>query len=182
MTGHSSAPSRRMVLRGLLGLSGLALAGCQVRPLYAPSSAPSATWTGSAIADLFSAITIDPPADRTTQLVRNELVFGLGLSGEPVNPRYRLALAANRTSRALAVQPSGSALTRNVAVTADYQLIPLGERDVLVTNRVTAAASYDAVDQRFANERAQIDAEQRAAREVAMIIQAQLAAALAPGL
>ena len=64
-------------------------------------------------------------------------------------------------------------------VTATYQLFVLGEDRPLVANTVFSNASYDSVEQRFSNQRAALDAEARAAREVAAIIEAQLAAALA---
>lgn len=155
-------------------LAGLALAGCQVQPLYSTgpglTSAPLATELGS--------IAIDPPAGRLDQLVRNELAFAFGNDGSPDGATYRLALRSSQSSRSLQLSGTGAALGRSIAVTATYQLLRIGEREVLATNTVTAAASYDAVDQRFSNQRAIIDAETRAAREVAEIIRAQVAAVL----
>ncbi|MEM6383305.1 MAG: LPS assembly lipoprotein LptE [Pseudomonadota bacterium] len=169
-------PSRRTVLHAVASAAAtVVLAGCQVRPLYDRQATLGAPEIPTALAQ----IAIDPPADRTTQLVRNELVFGLGIGGETLDPVYRLALRAESVVRSLAVQGTGTAIARSVAVTAEYQLIPLGERDVLATNAVTATASFDVAEQRFSNQRAERDAVERAAREVAQIIQAQLSVALA---
>jgi LPS-assembly lipoprotein len=153
------------------------LAGCQVSPLYGDRSA--ATDGRSATATALSAIVIDAPADRTTQLVRNELVFGLD-SGAAA-PQYRLALRASSGEQTLGVSGTGAAFARTVRVTASYQLFALGEAEPLAENTVISTASYDSVEQRFANQRAAIDAEARAARDVARVIEAQLAAAFATG-
>lgn len=168
--------SRRALL-GALGVGALALTGCQVSPLYGDQS--SATGGRSATASALSAIAIDAPSDRTTQLVRNELFFGLG-SGS-TTPQYRLALRASSGAQTLGVGGTGAAFARTVRVTASYQLFVIGAERPIAENTVISTASYDSVDQRFANQRALIDAEARAARDVARVIEAQLAAAFAAG-
>ncbi|MFN3226788.1 MAG: hypothetical protein ACE360_11135 [Hyphomicrobiales bacterium] len=170
--------SRRSVMLGALGVGALALSGCQVSPLYGDRSL--AVGGQSATATALSAIVIDEPADRTTQLVRNELFFGLG-SGT-VAPQYRLALRAASATQTLGVGGTGAAFARTVRVTATYQLFDLDTATPLAENTVISTASYDSVEQRFANQRAAIDAEARAARDVARFIEAQLAAVFAQGL
>lgn len=167
--------NRRAVL-GTLGFGALALSGCQVSPLYGDRAGPGGT---SAIANVLASISVDPPSDRTTQLVRNELLFGLDSGTQ--NAQYRLALHASKSETGLGITRTGSTSARNIRVTATYQLFQLGDDEVLATNTVFATASYDAVEQRFSNQRAAIDAEARAAREVAATIQAQLASAIAAG-
>jgi LPS-assembly lipoprotein len=154
----------------------LMLSGCQVSPLYGDRAGPDGT---SATANVLASIAVDPPSDRTTQLVRNELLFGLDSGTQ--NARYRLALRATRSETVLGVTGTGAAIARSIRVTATYQLFQLGDDEILATNTVFATASYDFAEQRFANQRAAIDAEARAAREVAATIQAQLAAAIATG-
>lgn len=172
---HGPSKAQMMSRRGALALGAcgiLALAGCQVRPLYGNQAGLSGT---STTADVLAQIAIDPPADRTTQLVRNELVFGLG---EAPTQRYRLALAATRQTRSLGLTGSGATLGRSIVVTATYQLIDTEQNAVLLSNTVSSAASFDSAEQRFANQRATIDAEERAAREVATLIRTQLASAV----
>lgn len=166
----------RRALLGLLGAGALVLSGCQVSPLYGDRTGPGGT---SATANILASISVDPPSDRTTQLVRNELLFGLDSGTQ--NAQYRLALRATRTETVLGVSGTGAAIARSIRVTATYQLFELGDDEILATNTVFATASYDFAEQRFANQRATIDAEARAAREVAATIQAQLAAAIATG-
>ena len=176
-TSSAHRLTRRAALSGLLGIGALSLAACQVSPLYGDRSGFDGT---SRTASALSAITIDPPADRITQLVRNELVFGLGNQAD--NARYRLALRATSSTQTLSVTGSGAAAAQTVLITANYQLYRLGDDQPLVQNVARSTASYDSVDQRFSNQRAAIDAQERAAREVAAIVEAQLAAALATAL
>lgn len=166
----------RRVLFGGLGVAALVLSGCQVSPLYGDVAGPAGR---SVTATILASISIDPPSDRITQLVRNELLFGLDSGTQ--TPQYRLALRATQSETVLGVSGTGAAIARSVRVTATYQLFRLGDDEVLVTNTVFATASYDFAEQRFANQRASIDAQGRAAREVAATIQAQLAAAVATG-
>ena len=173
---NSHLVSRRLVLAGL-GVTALGLAGCQVSPLYGTQPGSAGL---SPTAAALQAISIDPPADRTTQLVRNELVFGTGSGNAPT--QYRLALRARSDEQVLGVSGTGAAFARTVRVTASYQLFRLGETVPLVENTAISTASYDSVEQRFANQRATIDAQTRAARDVARTIEAQLAAAFATGL
>lgn len=171
-----SRPLNRRLFFSLFGIGALALSGCQVSPLYGDRAGPADT---SVTANVLASIAVDPPADRTTQLVRNELLFGLDSGAQ--NMQYRLVLRATRTETVLGVTGTGAAFARSVRVTATYQLFQLGDNEVLATNTIFATASYDSAEQRFANERAAVDAEARAAREVAATIQAQLAAAVARG-
>lgn len=172
----SSKSLNRRVILSAFGASALVLSGCQVSPLYGDRAGPGGT---SATASVLASISIDPPSDRTTQLVRNELLFGLDSGTQ--HAQYRLALRATRSETVLGVTGTGASIARSIRVTATYQLFRLGEDDILATNTVFATASYDFAEQRFANQRATIDAEARAAREVAATIQAQLAAAIATG-
>ena len=160
-------------------LGALALAGCQVSPLYGERTLAGSAGAGqtSPVADALASIAIDPPADRTTQLVRNELFFGL--DSARVAASYRLALRAQSEQRTLGVGGTGAAFARAVQVSATYQLFALGETTPILENTVVSTASFDSVDQRFANQRAAIDAQTRAARDVARIIEAQLAASFA---
>lgn len=164
----------RRVFFSVLGVGALALSGCQVSPLYGDRAGHSGT---SITANALASISVDPPADRTTQLVRNELLFGLDSGTQTA--RYRLALRATKNETVLGVTGTGAAFARSVRVTATYQLFELGDDEVLASNTVIATASYDSAEQRFANQRAAIDAEARAAREVAATMQAQLAVAVA---
>jgi LPS-assembly lipoprotein len=161
---------RDAILRGF-GLAGLlALAACQVRPLYAPSP------TGGPQADL-PAIAVDEPVSRQEQVFRNALLFGLrgGSAGDP--PRYELIYR-------LTIREQEILIERSTGTPNAYQLtgglsflvkeIATG-RSIYGTN-VTAIDSYTRSSQNFANIRARRDAEDRLAEALADLTLARLAA------
>lgn len=163
------------VLAGAVLLT--ALSGCQVRPLY--SDGP----TGSTAAALAS-IEISEPDDRVEQEVRNALVFITSRgAGEPVNPLYHLALnVSHRTMGVLFDQTDdddddqpGAGRT---VVKADYNLTKTATGETVASGTRTAVALADFPDQEFAKVRAVRDAQNRAAKELAEIIGADIAAAL----
>jgi LPS-assembly lipoprotein len=148
-----------------------ALAGCQVRPLYSDS-----VGTSSALA----AIEISDADDRVEQEVRNALIFLVaGGQGEPANPQYHLAL--NVTSRAMGVlydQAKDRAGAGRIVVKADYNLTKTGTGETIKSGNRSAVALVDFPVQEFAKVRAVRDGENRAAKELAELIRADIAAAL----
>ncbi|MGE6785050.1 hypothetical protein ACQKGL_21275 [Ensifer adhaerens] len=157
------------VLAGVLLLT--ALAGCQVRPLYS-----DAVGTSTALA----AIEISEADDRVEQEVRNALIFlAAGGQGEPVNPQYHLAL--NVTHRSMGVlydQAKDRAGAGRIVVKADYNLTKIGTGETVKSGNRTAVALVDFPVQEFAKVRAVRDGENRAAKELAELIRADIAAAL----
>lgn len=157
-----------------VALLALTLAGCQVRPLYLSDAAGGAF---SPVPDL-RAIAIDPPRDRTEQVLRNELIFLFrGEGGEAQDPRYglRTILAASTDPVAVELEED---LPTAVLVTLDgtFILTDLATDETLLTGSAIATASYDFSSQRFANVRAEKDALERAARQMAENIATRIAA------
>lgn len=152
----------------------LALGACQVRPLYldAASGGPL-----SPTPDL-AAIAIDPPTDRTEQVLTNELKFLFrGDGGGPHAELYRLRLIIDSSTDPLAVEvvedlPAAVLVTLN----GTFILSEIATERALLTGAATATASYDFSSQRFANVRAERDAKGRAARTMAENIAARVAA------
>ncbi|WP_108662028.1 LPS assembly lipoprotein LptE [Acuticoccus kandeliae] len=162
---------RRLASAALLGL---ALAGCQVRPLYLDASTGGPL---SPVPDL-RAIVIDPPRNYTEQVLRNELLFLFrGDGGQADEERYRLRVLVSRGTDPLAVQLEED-LPAAVLVTIDstFILTEIATQKTLLTGSSTATASYDFSSQRFANVRAERDASARAARTMAEQISARVAA------
>lgn len=157
------------VLAGVLMLT--ALAGCQVRPLY---SDPVGTSTALA------AIEISEANDRVEQEVRNALIFlAAGGQGEPENPQYHLALTVtHRSMGVLYDQAKDRAGAGRIVVKADYNLTKIGTGETIKSGNRTAVALVDFPVQEFAKVRAVRDGENRAAKELAELIRADIAAAL----
>lgn len=172
---------RNATLAGMVGLLALASA-CTVRPLY--SNAPlSAGSTVGARAELAS-IAVKPVDSRYAQQVRNNLIYGLtGGGGEPANPVYSLDLSVLETVESAAViqvtkeidEPTAGTVT----LKAVYRLVEISTGKVVGSGSRSLTSSFDKSKQEFATMRAQIDAENRAARELASLLQLKLAQDLA---
>ncbi len=166
--------SRRAVFLAIV--PALALAACTVQPLY--GTAPS----GAAVSTGLAQISIQQVDTRVAQEVRNRLIFLLdGGGGQPTAPLYDMKLTVTSSEQPLGVTPVESAPAYSVTVTATYQVTALATGDVVVRATTRGTASYDRVNQVFANTRAQLDAEDRAAALVADDIRTRLAVATAQG-
>ncbi|MFC5586524.1 LPS assembly lipoprotein LptE [Nitratireductor kimnyeongensis] len=161
-------PTFRVSLLAGLALSLAVASGCTVRPLMAT---PDVTPGGLASSPALSSIAIAPVDTRYAQEVRNHLIFLLnGGAGQPASARYTLDLAVTRTSSAAARvqvrtdnEPTSSLLT----MTARYTLKDSGTGQVVANGQRQISSAYDVPRQEFASLRAERDAENRAARELA---------------
>lgn len=164
-----------------VALIALAGAGCTVRPLY---SDPALTPSGETASAALASVRVRPAKTRYGQEVRNQLIFLLsGGSGPPATPAYELELgvvALRETSASiprttLENEPSAGSVT----VRSSYTLtdVATGKRIAAGTRQVTA--QYDISRQEFASYRAQRDAENRAARELAELLKLAIAQDLA---
>lgn len=145
------------------------LSSCQVRPLYASVEASSA----------LASIDISPASNRVEQQVRNDLIFMLnGGAGEPANHEYELTMKVSSSRQDFFTEKSTSSapLPSHVVLTATYALTKSGK--VITKATRTAIALFDYPSQQFARIRAQRDAENRAAKEVAEQLRTDLAIAL----
>nr|WP_321461640.1 LPS assembly lipoprotein LptE [uncultured Cohaesibacter sp.] len=159
-----------------LGL-GLGLSACQVRPLYS-----STTPTGQTLAAELSTVEIEPAENRIEQEIRNNLVFAFTGGGLPSAPAYKLLLDTKTSSDDLAIESgSGLAKTTRVSMTATYKLIKLADKSVATEGSSFFTAEFARSTQRFANDRAKLDAQNRAAEQIANDIQLRLSAFFAAG-
>jgi len=156
-----------MLLAGSLG-------GCVVRPVYMPPA------TGEAPAADLAAISVSDVSDRVGQQVRNNLVFGFnGGNRTPPPARYDLAIGVSSTEERLGFQKDETAPAYQVTVAVRFELKEIASGRSIVRSSSNGIASYNRSNQNFANVRARIDAEDRAAMAVAEQIQLRLAIALA---
>lgn len=166
---------RRVALAGLVGSLAL-VSACTVRPLY--SNAPLSTGS-SANAELAS-IAIKPVKTRYAQQVRNNLIFGFGRgAGEPASPLYSLNLSVTEAVESSALVQVGTdedePTAGSVTLTANYTLTDAKSGAVITVGKRSITSSFDRPRQEFASYRAQIDAENRAARELAEALQLSIA-------
>ncbi|OCW57346.1 hypothetical protein AWJ14_15665 [Hoeflea olei] len=141
------------------------LAGCQVRPLY------------GSLNGQHHSVSVSPADSRAEQTVRNELVLGFG--GERANADYRLDLKV--TSSVGGILPGGidnEFSAGRATVTAIYALKSAATGETVASGSRFADAQLDLPSQHFAQERAKLEAVDRAAHSVAALVMADIAAAL----
>jgi len=176
---RASAGAGRLARRVRGGLAALAIgllaSACTIQPIYMPIA------NGPRVASDLAAVSIEDIGDRVGQEVRNNLIFGFTGGGEPAPPRYDLAMRVTTTEQRLGFERDELAPAYSVTVTVAYELKEIGTGRVILRSLNRGIASYDRSNQAFSNERARIDAENRAAQSVAQDIQLRLAAALASG-
>lgn len=156
------------------------LAGCQVRPLYSEASGTRQKLQTVEFADA---------GDRVTQEVRNHLVFlAYGGAGAPTSREYdvKITVTSSATSTEVTDDTSLSVSKNNydgpfpgrVSMTGKYVLTRVSDGQVLRAATRTVTAMLDLPQQEFARIRAIRDGENRAARELAEIIQTDIAATI----
>ncbi len=159
---------------GAVGLLGLSVAGCGFQPLYGPTA------SGAQMSDAMKSVDIALIPGRVGQRIRNELIFYTqngGASG-PVKPRYRLEIVVREELRNILVAQTGDPQGRIVEVNTDFKLINIADNKPVFTGKATGRAAVDRVESTFANVRAELDAENRAAQTVADTIRLRIAAFL----
>jgi LPS-assembly lipoprotein len=157
---------------GLFAVAPL-LSACGFQPLYGTTSV-----TGSNLSGLMAAVDIAPIPGRVGQEVRNELIFKTTGGDLPAEPEYRLEIAMRESAQPLLVELDGDAKGLLFAIDADFRLIKISSKEVLLTAKASSRAAYQKVESIFANLRARKDAEDRAARELADGIRTRVAAFL----
>lgn len=148
------------------GLALLAiLAGCQVQPLY--GSGPSRS------------VAVSEAGNRVEQVVRNELTFRLG-GDRPAGAAYQLDIDADAIRAGLLARGTDTDFTAlRVTVTATYILKEAETGSIIKTGSRSADSLIEITTQYYAQDRASIDAENRAAKVAARMIYADVSAVLA---
>lgn len=170
------------LITGALLLSVALVSACTVRPLY--SNQPLTVGGQTVAAEELASISVKPVKTRYAQQVRNNLIFGLTHGkGESSSPVYSLDLGVTESIQSAASiqvtkdqdEPSAGIVT----LTADYRLTEVSTGKLVGAGRRSISSSFDRPKQEFATYRAERDAENRAARELAEILRLTLAQDLA---
>ncbi len=157
--------------RSLLIGAALLLAGCQARPLYQDTNGE----TRGALA----AIAYSEATSRVGLETRNRLIFLTSGGDETKTPEYRVDLTVSTSVSGVLLEKGADTPNSGRAVaTGSYTLKRISDDTVLKTGRRQTVALFDYPRQEFAKLRAVRDAEDRAARELAELIYADLSMAL----
>ena len=147
------------------------VASCQVRPLYSEASG---------VAGKLASIEFSEAGDRIGQEVRNRLIFLSSRgAGEPDKADYKVELnARSSVIDTLLVASSDESRAGRATVSVDFTLKSNKDGHVIRAGNQSATALVDFPAQEFAKQRAIRDAENRAARQAAEFVAADIAAAL----
>jgi len=171
----------------VLAAAGLT-AGC-FEPLYGAHPTPG----GDSVHDKLASIVLAPtkpakgtPQERVSVELNNALQFslggGAGLSASTAT--YRLDITSTPTEITVVIDPNtGRPETQIGRVVASYTLVEIATGKAVVRDSTIAEVDYDipGPQQRFAKQRAQRDAEDRAVQVVAETIRNRLASYFVAG-
>ena len=169
----------------VLAAAGL-LAGC-FEPLYGRN--PSVGDNG--VRDKLAEIVIAPiplrqgtPQARIAVAIRNALQFDLNGAAGAIAPTHRLDVTVTPTGVTVSIDPvTGRPQEEIGGVNATYRLVEIATARIVLTDSTFAHVGYDipGSQQRFAKQRALIDAEDRAAKMAAEAIRNRLASYFVAG-
>jgi len=144
------------------------LAGCGLRPLYAPEAG------GAEVARRLAAVRIEVPKTRLGWTFADLLRRELGFAGS-AGTRYRLTVELERRRNVLAVQLDDSVTRYELTLIARFRLFDLEEGRELLRSEDRRVAGYGVLRQPYATLAAEQDAERRAAAALARAIRNRLA-------
>jgi LPS-assembly lipoprotein len=172
-------------LAAALALAGLT-AGC-FEPLYGTRPTPGS----ESVQDKFAAVDVPPiiapkgtPVERVAVGMRNALQYDLHNGGEAYAPTYQLKVNVGTSQFTAVLDPTTGRPDAQIdSVVASYQLVELATGKVVVNDNCFAHVDFDipGSEQRFAKQRAQRDAEDRAIQVVAQTIRTRLASYFVAG-
>jgi len=181
-----SRESARLIrLAAALGAAAL-LAGC-FEPLY--GSRPSVD--GESVHDKLAEVQLAPiplrqgtPQARIAVGMHNALQFDLNGGAAPTAPTHRLDVSVTTSGFTVIVDVASGRPTAQVAgIVASYQLVEIATGKVVLKDTASTNVDYDVPgsEQRFAVQRAQRDAEDRAVLMAAETIRNRLASYFVAG-
>jgi LPS-assembly lipoprotein len=175
----SDRGSRKHSRFGAIGVlvAALALGACSVQTLYGPTNFTE----GSAVQSTLTRISVSEVTDRVGQQVRNRVIFQMAGGKAITNPLYNMTLSVTSREIGLGITVTEASPVYSIIVQATFTVTKVGTGEVLVTGTAGANASYNYVNQIYANTRAKLDAEDRAAEQVGNQIATRVAAAIAAG-
>jgi len=177
----------RVALRlAVICAAGGTVAGC-FQPLYGDASLASTPSVAAAMAAVDVNQIAAPngtPLSRLAVGVRNRLLFHLTGGSAAAPPAYRLNITLTSSNQSMIVDiNSGRPDTQDYALNATYTLSDIKSGKAVLSSQTFARVTYDIPGQaqRFARDRGERDAEDRASQLIADNIRARLASFFVAG-
>ncbi len=159
--------SRRSFTALICLSASLVLTGC-FRPMLAERS------NGSSVSGDLSQIYVEVMDTRVGQVIRNDLIYDFGSNSS--GSTYQLSISLDVKETGALVQPSTRVRGKTISINAVYTLTDNSTGEVVHGGTAFSRASYDSSRALFANERAELDAENRAAGVIADDIKTRISA------
>ncbi len=156
---------RNGLAAAMLALSGFALSGCGLHPLYSGGSSGT-------VASTLSQVEVAPIQGKTGWLMANALRDRLHSGG---TPRYRLEMKLDDQIAGLGVRRDNSVTRERRTLRARYQLVDLANGAVLLDAAAGSDAGIDVVKSEYATIAAENTALERLSGSVADQIVARIA-------
>ena len=163
--------SRRRLLAGLgagLGIAAL-LSGCGYQPLYGTGG------YGTGVSGELAAVSVDVIADRRGQILRRLLIERINPRGRPADPTWRLETQLSEVIDDIGITETDVATRANIAMTARYRLVDLGDGGVALSDRTSTVTSFNILNDEYATEVSRDQARETALRQIAEDITLRLA-------
>jgi LPS-assembly lipoprotein len=170
---------RRVLLRTIAAVLvvGPAAAACEggsgFRPMYGSGS------IGGNVEAKLAQVEFGLIPGRVGQRIRNELIFQGAGGGSPLPPIYRFEVTIRESVTSTLVRRDGEAQSQIYNLDAKFQLVSLQDKKVVLEGLSYGRAGFERNTSIFSNVRAREDAENRAAKTVALDLKSRLAAHLA---
>jgi LPS-assembly lipoprotein len=165
--------SRRSLMHGLAlmltAAPGLAACSGGFQPLYGPTA------SGVGLQERMAQLDVATIPGRVGQRIRNELIFQASGGGELAPPTHRLEVSITESVISTLVKPDGDALGQTYSLQANFKLIEIKTKKVVLTGTSYGRAGFERFQSIYSNVRARDDAENRAARTVADDLKTRLA-------
>lgn len=154
----------------LLVASAIGLGSCSYQPLYSTSA------SGKRVADQLLSVSVEQQNSRTGQLIRNEIISSIGASNTATPSRYRLGFISTAKDADTVKSFGSDILRKSYQLSVKYHLVDTSNGKIVHKGNTFAHVSYDKTAAPFADYRAKISAQERAAKEVGTDIRTRLAA------
>lgn len=191
MWSRNSHAALRRLIRWTAVAAAAALTAACFQPLYGERSPDGPGALAPNIRGALATIEVDQiaaangtPEARIAVELRNDVIFELTGGAGAATPAYRLAIKMNLSKTAIIVDiATGRTESEIVGIDVNYTVTEIGTRKVVVNSTTFARVGSDVPgqQQRFARNRAQRDAENRATKVIAEQIRSRLASHFAAG-
>lgn len=144
------------------------------RPMYASSAITG----GPEVNERLAEIEIAPIPGRVGQRLRNELIYQSTGGGYQAQPVYRLEVVIQESITPTLVQVDGNSSGSVYNLNTTFRLVRLADNSVALQGQSFGRAAFQRFESVFANTRARVDAENRAAKTVGDELKGRIAAFL----